>query len=168
MTALDGRVRVRQHDRTITFQVEGWGRMTHGLPVRRFAEQAVASGATALRVDLRRCAHMDSTFLGSLLCLKRLADSKLHGDFALVSPSPPCRQLVHQTGLDTLFRTLDEDEPAAAAWTELVGEIDDPDAFKHNAVQAHEELAAIPGPAGDVFRDVLRCLAEEAPPKSTR
>jgi len=46
----------------------GWA---HGMALRGYAEQAFAAGATGLRIDLRHCTYMDSTFLGTLLFLKR-------------------------------------------------------------------------------------------------
>jgi len=161
MTATQGSVRVRRDEQTVIFQVEGWGRMSHSLPLRRFAEQALAAGATSLRVDLRRCTHMDSTFLGTLLQLKREAERRGQGDFALVSPSPQCVQLLRQMGLERLFYVETTPEGDAGTWTELCGEPPAGEGFKRNVIQAHEELARLDGPAGEPFREVLRCLKQD-------
>jgi anti-anti-sigma factor len=163
MAAQQGTVRVHRHDRTLTFQVEGWGTMAHSLPLRRFAEQSLAAGVTAIRVDLRRCKYMDSTFLGTLLFLKRAAERRCQGDFALLSPSPECGRLFQQMGLDTVYPVVAAEEPAADAWTELTGGTEDVPAFQRNVVQAHQELADLPGPAGEPFRAVMRCLEREKP-----
>ena len=72
MAAQPGRVRVYQHAQAVAFQVEGQATMQHSPAVRRYAEQNLTVGTTALSVDLRRYIHMDSTFLGTLLFLKRL------------------------------------------------------------------------------------------------
>ena len=90
MLARQGTVSVHQADQTITFRVDGYGRATNSLPLRRFAEQALAAGAANLRVDLRRCLHMDSTFIGTLLQLKRTAEKQGRGSLVLLSPSTQC------------------------------------------------------------------------------
>jgi hypothetical protein len=53
------------------------------------------------------------------------------------------------------------EEPAADTWTELTGGTEDVPAFQHNVVQAHQELAGLPGPSGEAFRAVVRCLERE-------
>jgi anti-anti-sigma factor len=158
--AAQGIVRVCRDDRTVTFQVEGWTTMNQSLMFRRSAEQSLAGGAWVLRVDLRLCTFMDSTFIGTLLFLKRTVHGRKQGEFFLVSPSPECRQLFHKMGLDGAFPILEE-EPASQSWTELSREGEDSDAFKCNVVQAHRELARIEGPAGEPFRAVVRCLERD-------
>src|SRR3977135_3740016 len=103
MAAQQGRVRVYQHDQAVTFPVEGQAMMHHSPAVRRYAEQSLTVGTTALSVDLRRCTHMDSTFLGTLLVLKRLVERREEGTFVLTSPSAQCRQLLREMGLEKIF-----------------------------------------------------------------
>src|SRR5438093_8992066 len=103
MTASQGIVRVHQHDQTVIFRVEGQATMHRSASVRRFAEQCLPCGTKTLRVDLRHCIYMDSTFLGTLLFLKRLVDCWEQGEFALISPSPQCCQLLQQMRLDKVF-----------------------------------------------------------------
>jgi len=160
MAAPQGTVRAREHDKTITFQVMGRATMTHSLPLRRYAEQGLAGGATALRVELRYCVYMDSTFLGTLLNLKRARGREGPVDFALVCPSPECCRLLHQTGVDDVFPVVTAEGLSATAWTELPCALEDVNACKRNVVQAHQELAGVPGPAAEPFRAVARCLAE--------
>src|SRR5436305_12510514 len=112
MAAQPGRVRVYQHDQAVAFQVEGQATMHHSPAVRRYAEQNLTVGTTALSVDLRRCSHMDSTFLGTLLFLKRLVERCDEGTFALISPSPQCRQLLREMGLEKIFAVVDGEELA--------------------------------------------------------
>src|SRR5213593_808640 len=90
MAAQPGKVRVYQHDQAVAFQVEGQATMHHSPAVRRYAEQNLAVVTTARSVYLRRCIHMDSTFLGALLFLKRLVERCEESTFALVSPSSQC------------------------------------------------------------------------------
>jgi anti-anti-sigma factor len=163
MSAPQGFIRIRQEQQTVTFRVEGWVTMTHSLPLRRCAEQCLKEGAS-VRVDLRHCQYMDSTFLGTLLFLHRLA-VKGRGKFSLVSPSCKCGELFQQVGLQNDFVVADADEPDAEDWTILTNEPRDKGAFTSNVVQAHQELASLPGPAGDQFRAVVRSLTRDAASK---
>jgi anti-anti-sigma factor len=161
MATQQGIVRVHQYAQTVTFQLEGQATMHHSPAVRRFAEQCFTGGAMALYVDLRRCTHMDSTFLGTLLFLKRLVERQEEGTFALISPSPQCRQLLQQMGLGKVFAIMNMEEPATSVWTELQSEPEDVMAFKRNVVQAHQELGRLEGPAGETFRELADQLAQE-------
>jgi anti-sigma B factor antagonist len=168
MAATQSILRMHQDAQACTFQVEGLARVDQGLTLRRAAEQALADGTTALRVDLRHCTYMDSTFLGTLLFLKRAVDRRGQGEFALVSPSVPCSCLLRQMGMDWLCSIVTMDEPTADAWTELAGQPEDIDTFKRQVVQAHEQLASLDGPAGETFREVIRCLNKDRERKDTR
>lgn len=167
MAATQSTLRVHQRDQTITFQAEGRGTMAQCLWFRRFAEQCLAGCPKALRIDLRRCTYMDSTFVGLLLFLKRAADRRGRTAFALVCPSPDCNRLLQQMGLDGLFPLVAEDEPDQQEWTELKGGPADVGALKRLVVESHQELACLPGSAGEPFRAVMRCLAQagDAPDK---
>ncbi len=160
MAAPQGIVRVRQQDQTATFKVEGRATMIQSLPLRRHAERCLAAGARSLRIDLRDCAYMDSTFLGTLLTLQVLASKREKGELTLISPSPSCGKLLQQMGLHTVFRTEPADEAPGGTWTELATGMEDLTSFKRNVAEAHEELASLPGQAGEQFRQVARCLAQ--------
>jgi anti-sigma B factor antagonist len=161
MATQQGIVRVHQYEQTITLQLEGQATRQHSPAVRRFAEQCLSGGTTALAVDLRRCTHMDSTFLGTLLFLKRLVEHCEARKFALISPSPRCRQILQGMRLEKIFTVVDREEPAPSVWRELPGGPEDIMAFKRNVVQAHQELARLEGPAGETFRELAEQLAQE-------
>jgi anti-anti-sigma factor len=161
MTIPQGVVRVRQHGQTLTFQVKGRATMQQSPSVRRFTEHCCAHGTNAVWVDLRHCTHMDSTFLGTLLVLKRAVEQQEQGKFALISPSPQCCRVLQHMGLDEFFSIVTEQEPEASDWTELKSESDDLTAFKRNVVQAHQELARLEGPAGESFRALADHLTGE-------
>jgi anti-anti-sigma factor len=161
MATQQGMIRVQQHEHTVTFQPEGHATMHHSPSVRRFAEQCLADGMTVLRVDLRHCTHMDSTFLGTLLFLKRLVERQNEGKFALLSPSPQCHRLLQQMGLDRIFPIVSMEDSGAGTWAELPSKPEDIAAFKRNVVQAHQELGRLEGPAGETFRELADQLAQE-------
>jgi anti-anti-sigma factor len=161
MAASQSIVRIHQYDQTLTFQVEGRATMHQSLSIRRFAEQCLADRTTVLGVDLRHCTHMDSTFLGTLVFLKRAVNRRGQGEFTLISPSPECCRLLQQMGLEKIFPIVTEEEFTVSTWTELDSEPEDIKAFKRNVVQAHQELAHLEGPAGEIFRELANSLARE-------
>jgi anti-anti-sigma factor len=165
-----GTLRVHQDGPAITFQVEGRATLYHSQPLRRLAEQARAGGATSVRVDLRRCTYMDSTFLGTLLYVLRHCGHPESARFALVCPSPQCQRLLRDMGMDGLYPAETAEELPAAVWTDVCCETGDVGTFRRAVVQAHQELADLPGPAGEMFREVAQGLAgepEAQPPRGT-
>jgi anti-sigma B factor antagonist len=171
MAAAPGTVGVYQEGQTLHVRVEGRGIMAHGLPLRRVGEGALARGANAVRVDLRHCVYLDSTFLGTLLALQNQLARRGEGRLVLISPSPPCAGLLQQMGLHEIFAIESADEPSFP-WREVPAGSPDAPAFKQNVAQAHEHLANLPGRAGETFRAVVRCIqqaeAEKAPPPPRR
>jgi anti-sigma B factor antagonist len=161
MTAPQGTVRFHQRDQTVTFRVEGRGTMPLGLPLRRCAERFVTTGTSQIRVDLRDCSYMDSTFLGTLLTLKKTMDRQA-GRLTVVMPSPACARILQQMGLNEVLPAESADLDPSATWSDLTEDCNDPDSFRSNITQAHEELARLPGPAGEQFKAVIRCLEESA------
>jgi anti-anti-sigma factor len=168
MAAPKGSIRVHQEEQTILFRVEGWAQMDLGLALRRFAEQSLARGATTLLVDLRQCGYMDSTFLGTLLFLKRATARRPCGGFSLIAASTECRQLLAEMGLDQVLPVGTEEDFGTREWTALCVELNDADAFQRNVVQAHVELANLPGAAGEPFKKVACLLTKEMEAKDAK
>jgi anti-anti-sigma factor len=156
----EGAVRVHQEGPTVTFQVVGWGRMHQSMPVRRYSDQCLSAGATTLRVDLRHCTYVDSTFLGTLLLLRRNTLRRPGCQFLLVSPSEECRRLFKQMGVEDCLPAVTGAETPAEKWTDLACD-ESVDTFNRNVVQAHQELANLGGPTGKAFRGVARCLTKD-------
>jgi anti-anti-sigma regulatory factor len=139
--------------------------MRQSLPVRRLAEQALAAGATTLRVDLHLCTYLDSTFLGTLITLQRAACRLGARRFVLLSPSSNCCRHFHQLGIADVFSTEAADESGLElVWTEVACERDDACAFNRNVYQAHQELVNLGGPAAQAFGDVVRKMSREMGP----
>jgi anti-sigma B factor antagonist len=155
-----GVVRVHQEGSTVTFQVSGWGRMHQSMPVRRYCDQCLSAGATTLRVDLRHCTYIDSTFLGTLLLLRRNTLRRPGCQFLLVSPSEECCRLFKQMGVQECLPAVTAAETPAESWTELECH-ETVDTFNRNVVQAHQELANLGGPTGKTFEGVARCLTKD-------
>src|SRR5262249_46314840 len=118
MATAQGTVRFRQQDDTVTFRVEGRGTMNQSLPMRRCAERCLESGATSVLIDLRDCTYMDSTFLGTLLTLKKFLTLR-HGEMTLIAPSPSCCRILQQMGLNEVLPTQAAEGEPGAGWIEL-------------------------------------------------
>ena len=162
MAAPQATLRMYRQDDELTLQLEGRATLHQRLPLRRVAEQALASGARRLRIDLRRCTTMDSTTLGTLLHLRRAA-----GELVLVSPSAACQEQLRQMGLEELFPVETADELPPNIWTDVSGDREEPATFERDVVDAHRSLAELPGPAGEAFRAVANQLRRERPGSGT-
>lgn len=160
-----GTVRFQQSDSALMFRAEGRGTMTHGLPMRQLAERALSNGTNTIFVDLRACTYMDSTFLGTLMNLKKMLDKLPDGQFRLITPSTACSRILHQMGVGDLLLAQEELPADPDKWADLPSQQDEPQ-FRRHALQAHEVLAELPGPAGERFRQVVRCM-NDAEKKST-
>jgi anti-anti-sigma regulatory factor len=152
-------VRFHAAEDVVTFRVEGRGTMRMSLPLRRCAERFLDAGTRRVRIDLRLCTYMDSTFLGTLLTLKKTLAARGLPELILIAPSVPCSRILQQMGLAEMLPIESGDTEPAAGWTELTADGDD-SSFKRNIKQAHEELASLPGPAGEQFQAVVRCMAQ--------
>ena len=161
--ANDGEVlRILRHqDHTLVCQIKGRGSMRQAPAFRRVVEQLLASGAAVLQIDLRYCTYLDSTFLGTLVYFKRAIGQRPAGRFEIVSPSSQCCKLLCQMGLNKVFPIVTAEEPASdSGWTDLTEEQWGGSAFQKTLVEAHQELARLPGAGGQAFRDVAARLTE--------
>jgi hypothetical protein len=114
-------------------------------------------------VDLADCKHFDSTFLGTLLQLKRSFDAL--GGLTLVRPSTAVKQLLKQLGAERLFAIV-EQGPAVdiqTTWQQLDShwEKEQSKTFRKTVVEAHEELAAAGGTLAEKFKPVAEALRQE-------
>jgi hypothetical protein len=69
----------------VSVRIEGRATMVESPALRRLAEDALAGGAAEVRFELTACTWMDSTFMGTLLCLMRSA-GRGRGRLLLVAP----------------------------------------------------------------------------------
>jgi anti-anti-sigma factor len=135
--------------------------MNQSMPIRRLAEEMMAKGPLTLRLDLRHCTYIDSTFLGTVLYLRRTMLNRSRGEVVLVSPSPQCCLLLRQMGVDECLPTVVSEELEPSAWAEVSCEREDVDFFNRNVIQAHEELANLEGDPGKAFQPVASCLSKD-------
>jgi anti-anti-sigma factor len=152
-------IEVHQDSEGLAFRVSGRASMHQCAALLKVAEESRAAGVKTLSVDLRDCVHMDSTFLGTLLRLKREMFTS-EEQFALVAPSTECTKLLHQMGMDRLLPVVDGASPQGD-WRQLEDKNADPkSAFQETVVRAHQELANLSGSGGDQFRALATKLAK--------
>lgn len=150
--------------RTAVVRVRGRAQAHQCPAFRRFAEQALSGQAARLQVDLSECDYFDSTFLGTLLQLRRTPGQDGGSVLSLVAPSEQCLQILRQMGVTPLFR-IDPGGPADddSQWDPLAEEqpgqcgLD----FKRNVVEAHQELAEVDGPMQDKYRVIAEIAAQD-------
>src|SRR5262245_27981229 len=131
---------------------------------RRFAEEVFSGRAHRLQVDLSECEYFDSTFLGTLLHLRKTPGQDGGSMLTLVAPSEQCLQILGRMGAKSLFRidngcSANDDSQWNLLPEEQPGQcgLD----FKKNVVQAHQELAQVPGPMQDQYKMIAEMAAED-------
>lgn len=163
MTEPAGRVFAAIAGQDLLVRVVGRGTSHNSPALRQTAEEKLAGGTGCLRIYLAECTHIDSTFVGTLLSLARRPDLKQIG-LQLCAPSLECRRVLKQMAVLSLFEVLDCDsDPPQADWQEVspYSGGDNTWAFKRNVVEAHEQLASVPGPLADCFRAIAESCREE-------
>lgn len=155
-----GAIRVGRNE-NLVIQVVGSGTMRESATVAAFAEHCLAAGATRVRVDLSRCVYLDSTFLGTLLSVKRSIGRLSEGSFALLAPTAECRELLQRMKLDQVFPIEDARLAEPSDWTNLPCQAPEGDRFETNVITAHQELANVEGPCGAAFRALADSLTKE-------
>ena len=144
----------------LDLRITGRGTMNPCPGLRRFIEQELKRGVRRLSVDLHECTYMDSTFVGTLLALLHKIDAE-RGTFELVAPSDECRRVLRQMGLEEVIPIVTPESREANQWTPLPQEKFDRTGFDLNVLQAHRELASLPGAVGEQFRGLIPELEAE-------
>jgi len=151
-------------DETVHVRIDGRA-VAHDCPaLRRYVESAVRNGCRKVLVHLQRCEHFDSTFLGTLLCLKKFTTQNNPVDLRLVKASHEAQSILKRMGAAALFDSEDDREcPEQGPWA-----ICEPEQagnctfdFKQNVVQAHQQLAEVEGPLGATYRQIAEMAARD-------
>lgn len=154
----------KRHGSTLDLRIDGRGTMPESLAIRRSVENQPTPAIKSLRVHLAGCTFMDSTFIGTLIFLKRSL-AKSQGSFVLVCPSSECRQLLTKMGIARVFCVEDkpsDDDARNCDWQELSAEPVSPCSldFKENVCEAHQRLAEEEG-SRERFESLAAMLQRE-------
>ncbi len=122
------------------------------------------SGPCSFVLDLERCDHMDSTFLGVLAGLALRQKAQGLGNLIAVNVSARLRKILSQVGLSYLMDIRDQPPPSGAEQDIVVDEssrvaLSRVEQIVH-MIQAHQKLIEVDGRNEVEFRDVLKCLSE--------
>jgi anti-anti-sigma factor len=165
MTGFSGKVLARREADALCFLVVGKVTCHHSPAMRQYAEEGLAAGARTIQVDVSDCTYCDSTFLGTLLQLKRRCESHDQDAFRLVCPSAEFQQMLSQIGAARLFCIVEQAPPSdmQTTWQQLEDNVDRVGAvcFKQNVVDAHQELAKAGGALGQRFGPLAEAVSRE-------
>lgn len=128
--------------------------------VRSWCEDESDILPSSVAVCLQDVEHFDSTFLGTLLCLR----SRFGEDHVvLISPGPECEAGLRRMGAHLLFPIRQDPLPEDIEWINLSDRVSARDAvdFQYNLVEAHLELARTPGPLQKVYEPIARQAERE-------
>jgi anti-anti-sigma regulatory factor len=154
-------LRVHDEPASSTIDVAGAATMIESAAVHETASERIARGVRAIRIDLRDCKMMDSTFLGGLLSLQRHL-AGMGGTLTLVSPAPYVVELLGQMGLEG-FYAVEVADRSEVGWRELPAVLPRVGTLRRLVIDAHDELARVPGPAAESFRAVVDELRRSDP-----
>ena len=165
MSAFGGRVLARREADELCLLVVGKVTSHHSPAMRQYAEEGLSRGATKIQVNLCECTYCDSTFLGTLLHLKRRFDPHGPEAFRFVCPSAQFRQMLAQIGAERLFCIVEQATTTdmETTWQQLEDNVDRLGArcFKQNVVEAHQELANAGGSLGQRFGPLAEAVRRE-------
>ena len=123
----------------------------------------------AVYVDLSRCDYMDSTFIGLLVAIDKRLRKASGGRLHLLRPSPACREILEQIGLQSYLMIQDEQMEPPARMEEVSPVAERPGA--DFILTAHEALMETSDEARKKFgllKEILeRKVRKEKPPQGT-
>lgn len=148
-------------------RVEGRGSFLNSGNLKEFAREMVNRGYREFFVDLKNCAMMDSTFMGTMagvaLRLKEIGDGHVH----VVHCGPRSRDLLSGLGLDQIF-SIDSNGTTAPRCESLAGSAGEKpaeggsgNAEARTMLDAHEALCEAAPENLTRFKDVLDYLKQD-------
>jgi anti-sigma B factor antagonist len=156
-------IRAHREGRTLTVDVQGRAIVVESPAVRELAVRHMSRGLRSLRVDLRDCTLMDSTFSGMLLSIEHQLAAH-DGTLTLVSPSPRVLELLGEMGLDELY-AIDVGPRPNGPWVQVSPRSADVDELMSVVLESHEELAHASVSNGPAFRAVVDELRRNPAPR---
>ena len=152
-------------DRTAVLRLEGPVRYTMALALRAFVDDALARApAELVVVDLRATTFVDSTGLGLIARLGRLALSRSGRRAVIVSGETDVMTVLRSAALDVLFVVVEEppgELPSELAEVPLLPPKGEADAVGRVILDAHRDLAGLSKKNHDEYRGVIAALEVE-------
>ena len=150
---------IRRTESGYVFVVSGRGTLRSSPTVQKFIREAIDNGSDVV-LDLSDCEYLDSTFLGCLLILHQHG-TRSAGSFAVHAGEAAQQKLLSGARLHKVLSLADQcPECIGDAVTLDISEVDRSE-FGQHVLEAHQQLAALGGPAAAKFRAVADQLAKE-------
>ncbi|MFH1066743.1 MAG: STAS domain-containing protein [bacterium] len=147
---------------TAWVRVVGRGSFKNAPHVKRFADEVMQQGVTGFVVDLGKCAHMDSTFMGILAGLNLRLKKGGQSELVVVNVAKRNMELLHNLGLDKILRVeekpMEGEIPQASP---LAGGQETPQQIVKTMLEAHETLLEVDQRNVVKFQDVITYLRHE-------
>ena len=156
----ESKIMVSRAERIVWIRVKGNGSSTACTALKNFAREMTHRGAREFIVDLRDCAAMDSTFIGTLagisLWLRELGD----GSFYVVNLNQRNAESLCSLGLDQFSNvrvsTIEEDSQVLKIPVK-----EDRTARAQTMLEAHKALVKAVPENLPKFKDVIQYLEED-------
>ncbi|QDU54894.1 STAS domain-containing protein [Aeoliella mucimassa] len=142
----------------VVIRVSGRGTMHESPAFRAAAELALQRGP--LVCDMASCDYLDSTFLGCLVGVRKLAEQHAQR-FSIVADSSQQIKLFSLSALNKYFDFDDECPSTIGEWMEIEPDQLDVKALGRHVLVCHECLAEQGGAESQAFEKVVQRLSIE-------
>jgi anti-sigma B factor antagonist len=151
-------------DNEVWIRIEGRGDFHSSGTLKQFIRSMIQRGYREFVVDLARCEHMDSTFMGTLTGISQNLKGLGQGSLRVLNVSPRNIELLENLGLNMLFLVegagaVMKTPPQGDSPLDILPEASEPQ--KEIVLSAHEALAEANPTNAERFRDVLEYLKKE-------
>ena len=141
-------------------RIEGRGTMRESPAAAEFAGKSLEAEGATLVVDLSACEHLDSTFLGCLVEMRRRA-GKASPRFAVSAPEDRAKKLLGPTKLDLVLKPTAEPPQVVGNFVTLPAvDPTSPDLMRH-VMECHRLLAELGGPQQAAFAAIADNIERE-------
>jgi hypothetical protein len=150
-------------DDALWLRIEGQAMADVCPSLKTFCEARLTIDRPKLNVVLTCCNHFDSTFLGTLLCLQKIHGRAGGESIELIAPGDPCHDALKRMQAHQLFPINMTDSLPDLDWTLIAASAADRQSheFQQQVLDAHVELAAVPGPLGELYEPIARMAEKE-------
>lgn len=155
---MDAQMLLASTDHQVVIRLLGRGTMQQSPAFRKAAE--VALDSADLVCDLVECEYLDSTFLGCLIGVRKLAEQRGR-TFTIVADLAARAQLFSTSSLDKYFDFTDTSPTTYGEWISVATETLDVEALGRHILICHKRLADRGGAEGEAFRRVCDRLSTE-------
>ncbi len=146
----------------VWIRVESRGSFQNSPALKEFSRKMIGEGRREFIVDLKNCATMDSTFMGTLAGLAMRLRDMGTGSLWVINRNERNAELLAGLGLESLFSDQPLPCPEVAECSQAIHHAADKAATREAMYEAHDACVAVNPRNADKFRDVLEHLKASA------